>query len=143
MKISFLRGEAVFDENGTYAIPAGAKGTTQVQRFSEVDGKLVDNRAGMDDAAIIAAELTEAAASALAFEKTTSITMIKFNAGEEIAKTDWKVSKAREQDEMNGTSTLAAVLQAREDIRVLSNKKEADINAMTDVLVIRKVRLNT
>ncbi len=59
MKININMGVAtvVSDEEGEFDFPAGTEGTTQLQRFTVVDGSIVDNHPGLDDAGVIAAEL--------------------------------------------------------------------------------------
>ncbi len=133
----------VSDEEGEFDFPAGTEGTTQLQRFTVVDGSIVDNHPGLDDAGVIAAELATANEFSLTQERNATIKVMKTRAGTILENNRWKVDKAREQDELNGTSTLAAVLQSREDIRILSNTKEDLVNTMTDVEAIRATRLET
>jgi hypothetical protein len=71
-------------------------------------------------------------ADSLQKHKESKIPQIKNKAAEKIMALDWKLERAREQDQLeNTTAKTLEVLQARQAIRDTSNELEAEVLACT------------
>jgi hypothetical protein len=128
--------KVTFDEDGTqyYPDPNGKfeldDTISHPHRFQVKEGVLVDIFDGMSDNAILA-KITEEADAELARklvdEKGIKKKMVKFNAGELITSTDWKLDKARDTGADN-----TDILAERQAIRDKSNDLEDEIDACKD-----------
>ena len=128
--------KVTFNENGTeyYPDPNGKfeldDTISHPHRFQVKEGVLVDIFDGMSDNAILA-KITEEADAELARklvdEKGIKKKMVKFNAGELITSTDWKLDKARDTGADN-----TDILAERQAIRDKSNDLEDEIDACKD-----------
>ena len=128
--------KVTFTEDGTqyYPDPDGKfeldDTISHPHRFQVKEGVLVDIFDGMSDNAILA-KITEEADAELARklvdEKGIKKKMVKFNAGELITSTDWKLDKARDTGADN-----TDILAERQAIRDKSNDLEDEIDACKD-----------
>jgi len=128
--------KVTFDEDGKqyYPDPNGKfeldDTISHPHRFQVKEGVLVDIFDGMSDNAILA-KITEEADAELARklvdEKGIKKKMVKFNAGELITSTDWKLDKARDTGADN-----TDILAERQALRDKSNALEDVIDALKD-----------
>ena len=142
MKIKFEHGVAYYDEDGIYDIPVGNEDSTQVHRYTEVDGELVDIYPGLSDEDVIAAVLEAATLSNAAAARATVVNVIKSKAGHAIEALDWKIQRATELDAINGTNTFADVYADREAIRKWSNDTETSLDSLLTTEEIYAVNTN-
>jgi len=95
-----------------------------------IDGKVVHTMAGKTLAQQVAEYNTVKEADSLQKYKESRIPQIKNKAAEKIMALDWQLERAKEQDQLeNTTSKTLAVLQARQAIRDANNALEAEILA--------------
>ena len=65
---------------------------------------------------------------------------IKQECAERLTKLDWKIQRATETDLLNGNSAaMTALAQEKKAIRDANNAAEAEVDAETDVVKLRKV----
>lgn len=95
-----------------------------------IDGVVVHTLAGKTLAQQVAEYNTVKEADSLQKYKESRIPQIKSKAAEKIMALDWQLERAKEQDQLeNTTSKTLEVLQARQAIRDANNALEAEILA--------------
>lgn len=97
-----------------------------------IDGVVVHTMAGKTLDQQIAEYNTVKEADSLQKYKESRIPHIKNKAAEKIMALDWQLERAKEQDQLeNTTSRVLEVLQARQAIRDVNNALEAEVLACT------------
>nr|CAX84081.1 conserved uncharacterized protein [uncultured bacterium] len=139
MRISFPHGpdHGVIAAEGDFDLPVAS---ILGHRFHLVDGTVVDRYGNVSDGEVkeIDARAAEARRAAdLETARAARIQAVKREAGERIAALDWKVTRARERDLLNGSSTVDAVYGEREIIRQASNQAEAVVAGLNTLEEIR------
>mgnify|MGYP000096119895 CR=1 FL=1 len=95
-----------------------------------IDGEVVHTMLGKTLAQQLAQYNSAKEADSLQKYKESKIPLIKHKAAEKIMALDWQLERAKEQDQLeNTTSKTLAVLQARQAIRDANNALEAEILA--------------
>jgi len=103
-------------------------------RFQMIDGGVVDLYDGVTDDEVKTLDAETAAQKKLDdFQgmQDAMVIQVKIEAGERIAKLDWKVERAKERDTLNSTTTVKDIFAARETIRAASDAAELAIASLT------------
>lgn len=96
------------------------------------DGQVVQSYPGLSRQEQEARFNADKVAADFEREKTLKIPMIKSFAGEKIRELDWKLERARELDELEGSTVRTQeILSQRQAIRAASNAVEAQVLACT------------
>jgi len=109
-------------------------------RFQMVDGAVVDLYDGVTDDEVKTLDAESAKQKQLDdFQamQDALVIQVKIEAGERIAKLDWKVERAKERDTLNSTTTVKDIFAAREAIRTASDEAETAIADLTTPEEIR------
>jgi hypothetical protein len=97
-----------------------------------INGVVVHTKAGKTLAQQVAEYNLAKEADSLQKHKESVVLLIKNKAAEKIMALDWKLERAKEQDQLeNTTAKTLEVLQARQAIRDASNELEAEVLACT------------
>ena len=128
-KISFHHSNdwGVISPDGEYDLPVKS---VLGHRFKLVDGAVEDRYNGVTDKQVKTIDAKKAAemeAANFDLAKQDLIFLIKTEAADRIAATDWKVERAKERDALNGTNTLQEIYADRELIRGLSDEAEVAV----------------
>ena len=138
-KISFPHSNdwGVIGPDGDHALPVDSE---LGHRFQMVDGAVVDLYDGATDDEVKSLDAETAKQKKLDdFQamQNALVIQIKIEAGERIAKLDWKVERAKERDALNSTTSVKDVFAAREAIRAASDAAELAIADLTTPEEIR------
>jgi len=132
-KISFPHSNdwGVIGPDGDHTLPVDSE---LGHRFQMIDGGVVDLYDGVTDDEVKTLDAETAAQKKLDdFQgmQDAMVIQVKIEAGERIAKLDWKVERAKERDTLNSTTTVKDIFAARETIRAASDAAELAIASLT------------
>ena len=138
-KISFPHSNdwGVIGPDGDHVLPVDSQ---LGHRFQMIDGAVVDLYDGVTDDEVKSLDAETATQKKLDdFQamQDALVIQVKIEAGERIAKLDWKVERAKERDALNSTTSVKDVFAAREAIRAASDAAETAIANLTTLEEIR------
>jgi hypothetical protein len=112
-----------------YAYPYNSA-TELLASLKLIDGKVVHTMAGKSLSEQVATYNSAKEEASFQEYKQSKIPLLKSKAAEKISALDWRLERAKEQDQLAGsTSKVLEVLQARQAIRDANNALEAEILA--------------